>query len=170
MEYSYQLTGDDYAIYSRYLMEGPDFKKKIRIQGGVAALAVLAVGLIAAFVMQKDVLVTVIATIIAAGAMFFLFPLIVKGGGKMALLNAVKTEGAAMFRETRLWVEPASIRIEVREGDGLIEKVIGREEIEEADEYEGVLFLHLKNGNLFMVPARVFPTQEEKLLFMKTEL
>lgn len=167
MEYRYQLNSDDYASYSRYLMEGPDFKKKTRTQGAIAALAVLIVGLISAFVMQRDIPVTAIVTLIAALAIFFLFPWIVRGGSKLALLNAVKDEGETMFREMRMWVEPDCIRIEADEGEQVIQKVIARDEIEETAAYEGILFLHLRNGNLFMVPERVFPTREEKDAFLK---
>ena len=170
MEYRYQLSSDDYAAYSRYLMEGPDFRKKTRAQGAVAAFAVTSVGLILAVVMQRDILVTAIVTLIAAIAIFFLFPSIVRGGSKLALLNAVKEDGDAMFRETRIWVEPDSIRVESDEGEQVIQKLIGRDEIEETVEYEGILFLHLKNGNLLMVPERVFPTPEEKEAFLKTEV
>ena len=167
MEYRYTLCGNDYAVYSRYLMEGPDFKKKTRTQGGIAALAVLGVGGISAAVMQRDVIVTVIVTVLAALLVFFLFPLIVRGGSKLALLNAVNAEGDVMFRETRMWVEEDRIRIEADENDSVVKKVIMRSEIIETEEYDGILFLHLQNGSLFMVPARIFTLQEEKEKFLK---
>lgn len=167
MEYRYTLCSNDYAVYSRYLMEGPDFKKKTCTQGGVAALAVLVVGGISAAVMQRDVVVTVIVTVLASLLVFFLFPLIVRGGSKLALLNAVNADGDAMFRETRMWVEEECIRIEADENESVVEKVIMRSDITETDEYDGILFLHLQNGSLFMVPARIFATQAEKEAFLK---
>ncbi len=157
----YKLTADDYASYSKYLMESGDYKKRIRGQSLIAAGLVLLAGVAAMLILQRDYLITALAAVAGGAVIALLFPLIAKAGTKAALLNSIKQDDGSMFREQTLSVTDTGVRIESSDGEEVYAKEFTFAEIDSLTPFENIYLLQFGNGNLMIIPKSAFGEGEE---------
>lgn len=167
MEIRYALNAENFTDYNLYLTDTPEYRLRVRNQGLWAGLMVLAVGAVMMIVTKcNDWIATAAASAGGAVLIALLFPAIARSGSKMAVLNAIKTEGETMFREQTLSVDEHAIHVEANEGENCVARDFQREDVTAVDTYKSILLIHFSNGNLLIVPRAALNEETEKTLFM----
>ncbi|MCQ2446192.1 MAG: hypothetical protein MJ141_04865 [Clostridia bacterium] len=165
MKLTYRLNAENFTDYILYLTETPEHRKRVREQGLLAGLLVLVIGAVMIFATKStEWITTAVASVSGAVIIALLFPAIARGGSRMAVINAIKTEGENMFREQTLRLTEDSIHVESGEEENVASRDFLREEITSADTYKSILLLHFENGNLLIVPLEALNDEQKELL------